>query len=77
LLQHECVPRIFCSMVTPRSRDDFALRFSGSDEASLREYLNTTLVQVAAKVGSNRAQKLFGSMRRLGDVALVMFRSLD
>jgi methyltransferase (TIGR00027 family) len=44
-------------------RDDFALRFSGSDEASLREYLNTMLAQVAAKVGSNRAQELFGSIR--------------
>jgi methyltransferase (TIGR00027 family) len=44
-------------------RDDFALRFSGSDEASLREYLNTMLAQVAAKVGPNRAQKLFGAIR--------------
>ena len=44
-------------------RDDFALRFSGSDETSLREYLKTMLAQVAAKVGSNRAQKLFASMR--------------
>ena len=44
-------------------RDDFALRFSGSDEASLREYLNTMLAQVAAKAGPDRAQELFGSIR--------------
>src|SRR5258708_38441198 len=44
-------------------RDDFALRFSGSDEISLREFLNTMLTQVAAKVGPDRAQKLFGAIR--------------
>lgn len=41
-------------------RDDFALRFSGADsEASFRENLEVTLAAVAAKAGSDAAQKSF------------------
>jgi O-methyltransferase involved in polyketide biosynthesis len=42
-------------------RDDFALRFSGSDgETSLREVLNSMLAEVAARVGPDNAQRLSG-----------------
>jgi methyltransferase (TIGR00027 family) len=45
-------------------RDDFALRFSGSDsEASLREDTDTMLAEVAAKVGSDVAQQVFQATR--------------
>jgi methyltransferase (TIGR00027 family) len=47
-------------------RDDFALRFSGSDsEASLREDTSTMLAEVADKVGPEVAQRIFQATRAL------------
>ena len=41
-------------------RDDFALRFSGSDsEASLREDTSAMVAEVAAKLGPEAAQRIF------------------
>ena len=45
-------------------RDDFALRFSGSDsEASLREDTSAMVAEVAAKLGPEAAQRIFQATR--------------
>jgi methyltransferase (TIGR00027 family) len=45
-------------------RDEFALRFSGSDsEASLREDTNAMVAEVAAKLGPEAAQRVFQATR--------------
>jgi methyltransferase (TIGR00027 family) len=47
-------------------RDDFALRFSGSEsEASLRDELDTMRAEAAAKIGPEAAENLFRSIRAI------------